>query len=107
VVVGSLVPLDPPHSPVKCPVTSAPLPVPVAVQAQQQCRIPRARLARYGDLSPGVARRMCAVSDAPTTPPVPEESSQLRTSGDLPAATPDIGAAMAELARTFAARAQQ
>ena len=26
---------DPPHSPVKCPVTSAPLPLPV--QAQQQC----------------------------------------------------------------------
>jgi len=41
------------------------------------------------------------VSDAPTTPPVPEESSQLRTSGDVPVTTPDIGAAMAELARTL------
>jgi len=41
------------------------------------------------------------VSDAPTTPPVPEESSQLRTSGEIPAATRDIGAAMAELARTL------
>jgi len=36
------------------------------------------------DLSSGVARRMCAVSDATTTPPVPEESSRPRTSGDLP-----------------------
>ncbi len=41
------------------------------------------------------------MSDAPTTPPVPEESSQLRTSGDIPAATPNIGAAMAQLARTL------
>ncbi len=41
------------------------------------------------------------MSDAPTTPPVPEESSRPRTSGDIPAATPDIGAAMAELARTL------
>jgi len=41
------------------------------------------------------------VSDATTTPPVPEESSRPRTSGDIPAATPDIGAAMAELARTL------
>ena len=41
------------------------------------------------------------MSDAPTTPPVPEESFQLRTSGDVPAATRDIGAAMAELARTL------
>jgi hypothetical protein len=41
------------------------------------------------------------VSDATTTPPVPEESSQLRTSGDLPVMTRDIGAAMAVLARTL------
>jgi len=41
------------------------------------------------------------VSDATTTPPVPEESSQLRTSGDLPVTTRDIGAAMAVLARTL------
>jgi len=32
---------------------------------------------------------------------VPEESSHPRKSGDIPAATPDIGAAMAELARTL------
>ncbi len=41
------------------------------------------------------------MSDAPTTPPVPEESSHPRKSGDIPAATRDIGAAMAELARTL------
>ena len=41
------------------------------------------------------------MSDATTTPPVPEESSQLRTSGDLPVTTRDIGAAMAMLARTL------
>jgi GAF domain-containing protein len=44
---------------------------------------------------------MCSVSDATTTPPVPEESSPPRTSGDIPVTTPDIGAAMAELARTL------
>ncbi len=41
------------------------------------------------------------MSDAPTTPPVPEESSHPRKSGDIPAATPDIGGVMAVLARTL------
>ena len=41
------------------------------------------------------------MSDATTTPAVPEESSPPRKSGDLPVTTPDIGAAMAELARTL------
>jgi len=41
------------------------------------------------------------VSDAPTTPPEPQESSRPRESGDIPVTTPDIGAAMAELARTL------
>ncbi len=41
------------------------------------------------------------MSDAPTTPPVPEESFPPRKSGDIPVATRDIGAAMAELARTL------
>ncbi len=41
------------------------------------------------------------MSDATTTPPVPEESSHPRTSGDIPVTTRDIGAAMAELARTL------
>ena len=44
---------------------------------------------------------MCSVSDATTTPPVPEESSPPRKSGDVPVTTRDIGAAMAELARTL------
>ena len=41
------------------------------------------------------------MSDATTTPPVPEESSPPRKSGDVPVTTPGIGAAMAELARTL------
>jgi len=40
------------------------------------------------------------VSDATTKPHVPEESSRPRTSGDIAVTTRDIGAAMAELART-------